>query len=125
MSASLTFRVVGKPVGINESYARGRNRKTGAPVFYKRAEAKQYQERIKQAAWIHAQKTSFPCSNASAIQVSIKMFGVHHDIDAPVKLCLDALAGVCYIDDRQVKKLLVESLPTDEEPQLWISVRTL
>lgn len=108
MSSSLTVSIPGEPVGVNQTYARGRNRKTGKPVFYKRKGAKDYQERVRSLAKAAALEHGFK-PLLGPVDVCITLWNVKHDIDASTKIFLDSLEGIGYEDDKQVIRLQVNS----------------
>ena len=113
---SLTFSVVGRPVGVNQSNRMGRGR------WYKTREFTEYKERVRSTAKGFALHVKFPIATGD-VEVSITAYNCGHDVDALGKLILDALEGVCYGNDKQVTRLLQETKSDDGDQRVVISVK--
>ena len=45
------------------------------------------------------------------------------DVDNRIKICLDALKGFCYADDKQVRKVSIERIDGYKPAHLFVQVR--
>lgn len=107
----ITINLPGRPLSVNHiwrSTSRG-----GKPITYKTAEGKDATE-----AWKLIARTQFRSQNQGSIQcfegdleVTVKFYfdnKARRDIDNFLKVALDTLTGVVWLDDSQIWKLHVE-----------------
>ncbi len=95
----LTF-VVRDPISVNEAYIRPRN---GGRVF-KSKNAKDFAERIREAALIAKQKGQWPAlDRLSCVELAYQLYDTKLDTDGPRKALRDACEGILYENDRIVQ----------------------
>lgn len=96
------------PPSVNEMYV-----PMGKGRLVLSKSARQY----KAGAGLVAQANGFaPFKGDVSVQVDI--YRAHGDLDNFAKCLLDTLKGICYRDDRQVKRLVMD-IHDEKEPQLW------
>ena len=96
------FSVDGKAISTNATYLRSANRR-----LRKSDEAIAWQTKIKYAAR-RAMHGKRPLSGSVECSLLIAFPTQRNDIDGPIKGILDALQGIVYANDRQVRRLVVE-----------------
>ena len=112
------FEILGAPVSMNRvwGYRRDRDR----PFLTK--EAKAFRSRVQKAA----RKAGFDAPLAGDVSLSIDYFhrcpDRHIDCGNVEKALSDALQGIAYEDDKQVKRLCVERFPDPNRPRLEVTV---
>ncbi len=95
----LTF-VVRDPISVNETYIRPRN---GGRVF-KSKNAKDFADRIREAALIAKQKGQWPAlDRLSCVELAYQLYDTKLDTDGPRKALRDACEGILYENDRIVQ----------------------
>jgi len=94
------------------------------PVVVVSPEAKAYKER---AGWI-AKAAGLRNPVAGLVEVRLKLFPRDKrllDIDNAIKVAIDALAGIAYVNDKQVNKVSAERCNPDGNPRLEVEVLEL
>ncbi len=107
-----------KPIGVNRAYAPARWGKRHG--FRKTTEADGYQT-VLQIAARRAMRGRPLLVGMLAARIRFVHTNNRSDIDGPIKLSLDALEGVVYSNDRQVRRLEVEYV-LGESPRVEIGV---
>jgi Holliday junction resolvase RusA-like endonuclease len=95
-------------VSTNAAY-----RKT-AHAFYMTAAGKAFKAAVQKAAQ-EAMRGCFPMSGPIVVLLDFWFKTTANDIDGPVKLVLDALQGIVYLNDRQVVSLSVAKHKAESE----------
>lgn len=78
-------------------------------------------------AWhkkVQFQITRLPCVGGQVV-LHIREYRAKDsgDIDAPIKLLLDAMNGWAFLDDKQVKRMLIEQLENDpKNPRVVVQI---
>lgn len=112
----IAFTVNAKPVSTNASYRRGRGRR-----LYKTPEAEAFWGHL-QAAARRAMRGARPMEGHLSARVQFTFDSERPDLDGPIKPTLDALQGIVYGNDRQIRTLLVERSLDRERPRVEVSV---
>lgn len=83
-------------------------------------EAKAYKEHVAEVA---GGGTPF----IGKVWVTVKWYRPRQigDIDAPIKIILDAMSGHVYLDDKQVKRLHVDCLDDKDRPRVEVTIEAL
>jgi Holliday junction resolvase RusA-like endonuclease len=126
-AVNLTFTVNQKPIAVNHAYApavfgRGPKKRHG---FIKSEAAKQYQSAVRMAAIIAGARKIGKTAGPVFARIAFVWPTEAGDIDGPIKLTLDAMQGVVYENDRQVKRLEVERRKDPLRPRVEIHVEDL
>ena len=59
------------------------------------------------------------------LSVTIRVYNTRMDIDAPLKGTLDALNGIAWLDDKQIKRLTISMLSDKGERRMEVDVSLL
>lgn len=108
------FTVIGPPRG------KERPRVTRYGTFTPKR-TKQYEHAVKLVARMLLPH-DWPMDRSYRLHVA---FTGRSDVDNVLKAVADALQGVCYINDRQVAKSMVERLPPSKPPRTEITIEVL
>lgn len=60
-----------------------------------------------------------------SLSVTIRVYNTRMDVDAPLKGTLDALNGVAWLDDSQIKRLTISMLNDKGERRMEVDVSVL
>lgn len=60
-----------------------------------------------------------------AVAVTVRVYNGRMDIDAPLKATLDALNGIAWLDDGQIKRLVVELIKDKHGKRMEVDVSAL
>ena len=94
----ISFKIPGRPV------PKGRPR-TAKGVIYTPARTREYEQQVKQVADYLGDKSLYDEDLAVKIKLIFKD-RKHGDLDNYIKSITDALNGVLYRDDRQIKEIM-------------------
>lgn len=114
----MTFTVPGKPVSINRAYHCAY--KKGRSGFYKSHEAKQYAEWVALIAR-RAMDRRAPLTGSVELHLGMFFPTQRQDIDSALKGLLDALQGIVYANDSQVRRLVVHKDSDKDCPRVEIA----
>lgn len=110
----ITLTIKTLPVGINASY------KSGKGHFYKSKYAKIAQEAM---AWeIRSQYRGKPLEGHVGLNIDLILSTDRKDIDGPIKSIMDAMQGIIYENDNQVKDLHLTKSTDRTNPRIEITV---
>ena len=106
------FCAVGRQVGVNAAYKIVRRR------LYKSKAAMIWQDQVRKAC----PYTGRPVKCPVVVEVTFYFPSSVNDIDGPVKLLLDSLQGLVYLNDRQVVHLAINKDLDRKSPRTEIVV---
>lgn len=109
------------PVSANRYWRTVVNRKTGRAMTFVSQEAESYKT---EAGWIAKQagvKAPLSCNVVLGFKLVPKN-GVCMDLDNALKVTIDALKGVVYVDDKQVYRINAERAEPDGHARLEVSI---
>ena len=112
MTAAYTFYLP-PPIALNAYY-----RHTGRVLLSERGRA----FRDEAAFMARTQGAEVVEGNLS---VTIRVYNTRMDIDAPLKGTLDALNGIAWLDDRQIKRLTIHLLNDVQGRRMEVDVSIL
>ena len=104
---AIQFRVDGSPIATNAAY----RRRGKGPGMYLTTEAKFW----KQCVEYHAQKAMLredPYEGDVGVSIDLLLPNPRQDVDGPIKLILDAMEGIVYHNDSQVRSISVRKFPS-------------
>jgi Holliday junction resolvase RusA-like endonuclease len=104
---NVQFTVPLEPLNVNHAYAPARWGKRHG--FRKTDEASTYQEQIAYRAKVAMQRRE-PFTGTCRVVLTLVYSENRCDIDGALKLILDALQGVVYRNDRQIRRLVVDKV---------------
>ncbi len=120
----LRVDVPGDLPSVNETY-KARAIVSGRRAFaqfYKGAKVKQYQATVATYAQRASPKLSPTFTGPVRVDLAFRFRRIDRDIDGPIKATLDALQGIAYADDVQVKAMWVTSTLDRDNPGVTIFV---
>ena len=82
-------------------------------------EARAYKE---QAAWLARAAGTEPLSGSVAVTLRVYRPAKRMDLDNAVKILLDSLIGVAYIDDSQIVRIVAERYDDKRNPRVEVEV---
>ena len=84
-------------------------------------EAKEYKSQVRNICWLAGMK---PTDGAVDLKLKLVPRGERHmDLDNCLKITLDALQGLAYWNDRQVRKIFAEIAPAEKDhPRLEVEI---
>lgn len=109
-----TLTLTTKPVGVNQRYTISRGRNILSTKYRNAKEALQWE--------IKSQWQGEPLDDDVTLNIFLYLDSNRSDIDAYIKIVLDALTGTAYKDDKQVTELSVIKMHDPEEPRIVIQV---
>ncbi len=118
---TVSFVVGCRPIGVNAAYRRRRGPGRGLMLT---DEAKAYKSLIAGGARV-AMRGAPPLLGGCGVRLAFYWPDRRHDLDAALKLTLDALQGAAYANDSQVERLHVEKLLDRERPRVEVEVEPL
>ncbi len=86
----------------------------------KSAQAREYQE---SAGWIAKEQGLQPLVGAVLVDVRVYRPAQRGDLDNSLKVVLDALKGIGYMDDSQIVKIIAQRFDDKENPRIELSVK--
>jgi Holliday junction resolvase RusA-like endonuclease len=113
------FTVPIAPLGVNNAYEPARWGKRHG--FKKSDEARVYQEQIAFRAKV-AMRSMPPFTGRCRVVLTLFYPDDRSDIDGSIKLNLDALQGVVYRNDRQIRRLVVDKDIDKDRPRIEFEV---
>lgn len=108
------------PVSANRYWHTVTNRKTGRAMTFVSTEAKSYKSEV---GWI-ARAAGARCTTRPIV-FHVKLVpknAVCMDLDNALKVTIDALKGVLYEDDSQIRRIIAERADADGNARLEIEV---
>lgn len=127
----LRFSIPRKACGPNEAYLRASwnaNRgKGGGKGLILSSAGRDFKDCAAAHALVAAKVGRWPMpGTVKRVFVTLQAWNSRHDIDAPIKLTLDAFQGILYAKDTAVRRLLVEEPSKDNgAPRIDITVELL
>lgn len=112
-----------KPVSTNMMYRTPPVRRGGRNMYMTKV-GKTFKFAVTTAAFAAAVKANWKMTTLP-VHVSLTFCNTRADVDGCVKPVLDALQGILFENDRQVKKLDVTKTTDDQGPRVWIGVSLL
>jgi crossover junction endodeoxyribonuclease RusA len=112
MTADYTFYLP-SPIALNTYYGH-----TGRVYLSERG--KRFRDEV---AWLA--RTQGAAVLEGELAVTVRVWNTKQDVDAGLKATLDALNGVAWLDDRQIKRLCVELLKDKGGRRMEVEVRKL
>lgn len=109
------------PVSANRYWRTVVNKKTGHAMTFVSQEATSYKS---EAGWL-AKAAGIKGPLRCAISLSFRLVpdnGVCMDLDNALKVAIDALNGVAYFDDKQVRKITAERAEPDGRARLEVEI---
>lgn len=106
------------PLGVNRLY-----RSVNGRAILSR-EGREWKDRAAIAALLGRGPTECQLPFTGPVAVSIALYrpARRGDIDGGLKVCLDALNGIAYVDDRQVERLMVTRHEDPTNPRAEVTV---
>jgi crossover junction endodeoxyribonuclease RusA len=110
------------PVSANRYWRHISHPSTGRPITLVSKEAKAYREEV---GWL-ARAAGCPAPVDYAIELRLRLVpkgGVCMDLDNALKVMIDALKGILFVDDAQVRKIIAERADGDGRARLEVEIR--
>lgn len=126
----LRFTVFRKPVSVNEAYVRAKfssNRGAGGGRgLVLSAAGREYKEACRAHAKVAATREGWPIPDrVKSVALLLVAWNTKHDVDAPIKLTLDALEGVVYVKDSVVQRVTCGKNSDAGKPRVEVTVELL
>lgn len=121
----ISIILTGSPVSANHMWRSSVAKGTGRPFTYMPTEAKNTKQFWQLTAQNQLKKQGKNMLLGDCIHIDIKFHfenKMRRDIDNYLKVALDALTGVVYEDDRQIKSLRAEKFYDPASPRIEILI---
>ncbi|HET9554918.1 MAG TPA: RusA family crossover junction endodeoxyribonuclease [Anaeromyxobacteraceae bacterium] len=112
----ISFTCDAKPVSTNASYIRSKQGR-----LCKTPEAVAFCGRLQLAAR-KAMRGAKPLAGSLSVGLTFHFANERPDTDGPIKPVLDALQRIVYVNDRQVRRLVVERAIDKQRPRVEVCV---
>lgn len=112
------FATFSLPPSINRTYKTATV--NGHATLYKSAEAKAWSEEV-----LWTTKNQTPLTGDCAVFLTYYFPTKSRDIDGSIKISMDTLQGIAFVNDRQVTILVVEKRIDKQHPRMEVEVRAV